>query len=175
MHFKIITKIFLGFCVALFAGCIVRNIKMGSPNLIIVTRYQPGISSERVEVAWPDLVSEWESFFPNYAVAQGVRDGGFAAEYEVIFMRPDGTASWVAASKEKWTNGRGNFATHGDIDALYTKTTNYLHYMEVNWPRAEIQEDGTIRANFRAELLPDGTLRRLDPSDSATNSPSVEP
>jgi hypothetical protein len=148
---------------------------MGRPNLIILTRYQPGAGDERVEVVWPDLIGEWESLFPHYVDAQGARDGGFVAAYEAIFMRPDGTASWVAASREKWTNGRGNFAVAGDVDALYAKTTNYLHYLDANWPRAEIQADGTVRVNFRAELLEDGTLRKIDPPVPQAPEPEGAP
>ncbi len=167
-------------------GCMGRRVSTArrsfpGPNVAtsirsaIIMHYRVGIGCDQIEVAFPNLITEWEQLFPSYADAVGVRDAGFSSDYRVIFMRPDGTASWVSTSREKWTNGRGNFPVNGDVDALYTKTTNYLHHIDENWPRGEIQDDGSIRVNFRAELLEDGTLRRLDPPPSPTPESESEP
>jgi len=156
-------------------GCSSQRVGFHRPDMMYLIHYQSGVGRDLHEIPFPEIIAEWERLFPAYTDARGKRHGFWVSSYEVIFMRPDGTASWVATSKEIWTNGRGDFPVDGDVDALFAKTTNYLHYLDENWPRGEIQEDGSIRVNFRAELLEDGTLRRLDPPVAHTPESGPQP
>lgn len=167
------------FCTALFAacfcGCSSQKAALPTPNRMTLIHYQPSVGRDLHVVYLPEFIAAWEELFPSYAKAVGARKQFWVAAYEVTFMRPDGTASWVLASTDQWTNGKGDFPMTGDVDALYAKTTNYLHYLDVNWPRAKIQADGTVRVNFRAELLEDGTLRKIDPPVPQAPEPEGAP
>ena len=110
-------------CVALFT-CLFAT-ACSAPSKVVsadISRVPPITNAKAGTITDPQLLATLESFFPAYRTAKSNMAGGWKTGYDVTFHLSDGSSARVSTSVNDnntiWSNGHGDFRTHGDFNAF---------------------------------------------------------